>query len=78
MKTTPEADCTMGEHLEIFGDVQRVTAEITTFDWRGLICSMCLDPSGVEESELISSAEVGNTENIGAGFFRDDGTLLTW
>jgi hypothetical protein len=78
MKATPEAGCTMQKHVEVFGDVQKVTTEITTFDGRGIICPMCMDPSGVEGSELISSAEIGNTENNGAGFFRDNGKTLTW
>lgn len=65
-------------HADTFAEAQKMAAEIISAGGQILVCPMCMKHFGVEESELLSGAEIGNPEKTGAALFRDDGKTLTW
>jgi predicted peroxiredoxin len=66
------------KHSETFSEAQKMATEIISAGGQILVCPMCMKHFGVEESELIAGAEIGNPEKTGAALFRDNGKTLTW
>lgn len=66
------------KHSETFAEAQKMASEIISAGGQILVCPMCMKHFGVEDSELIVGAEIGNPEKTGAALFRDKGKTLTW